>query len=134
MGASNLEADMVLGAGGAQGDGAAIDGHLLPLPFRVDVWPDGERVLVCPAGETDLATAGQVEQTLVEVLDQGFAHIVVDLGAVSFMDSTAICLLVASDRRARNAGARLSLILGAAGSSRALEIAGVFDHLEVIGR
>lgn len=134
MGACNLQAEMVLGAGGTQRDRAAIDSHLLPLPFRVDVWPDGERVTVYPRGEIDLATAGQVERTLVDVLDQGFGHIVVDLGAVSFMDSTAICLLVATDRRARNAGARLSLILGAAGSSRALEIAGVFDHLEVIGR
>jgi anti-anti-sigma factor len=109
---------------------AAHDGAV----FRVDVRPDRDRVLVCPIGEIDLATAGAVEQPLLELLDQGFGHVVVDLRAVTFLDSSGVRLLVVAHERARRADARLSLILGSTGSSRALEISGLLDVLEVVDR
>ncbi|MEA2395719.1 MAG: hypothetical protein QOJ82_3610 [Solirubrobacteraceae bacterium] len=119
--------------GAAEPDVAlAVDHEHVDDGFRVDVRPDRDRVLVCPIGEIDLATAGAVEQPLLELLDQGFGHVVVDLRAVTFLDSSGVRLLVVAHERARRADARLSLILGSTGSSRALEISGLLDLLEVV--
>jgi anti-anti-sigma factor len=112
----------------------AVDGERVDDGFRVDVRPDRRRVLVCPIGEIDLATAGDVEQHVAELLDEGFGHVVVDLRGVSFLDSSGVRLMVVAHERARRAGARLSLILGSPRSARALELSGVLDVLEIIDR
>jgi stage II sporulation protein AA (anti-sigma F factor antagonist) len=91
-------------------------------------------VLVRPVGEIDIASAGTLECRVAELTEAGFAHVVLDLRRVSFMDSTAIRLLLIEHERARVAGSRFSVILGNARVCRPLQIAGVVEHLDVVDR
>lgn len=96
--------------------------------------PDRERVVVAPAGEIDLATAPRMQRDVVELLERGFTRVVVDLRAVEFLDSQGIRALMLAHNRARELGATMLVVLGAAeGPRRALEISGVLAHLEIAG-
>ena len=103
-----------------------------PAELQITVTRETKRAMVAPIGEIDLATVSQVELQLLELADEGFRHLVLDLRAVSFLDSTMIRLLVDQDRRAAMAGGRFSVILGAPQVCRPLRIAGVIDRLDVV--
>ena len=99
--------------------------------FRVELEPDRERVTVRVVGEIDLATAGDVETPLLELLDSGFDTVVLDLREVSFLDSSGIHVLVSTDRYAASRGARLSILVGTSRGREVLELCGAIDHLDV---
>jgi len=80
---------------------------VLPPPFRCDVQPDRDRVVVRPAGEVDL-----FEAPVLNRLSNGFERIVVDLRLLSFMDSMGVELLLAIRERAHEHGAALALVRG----------------------
>jgi anti-anti-sigma factor len=90
---------------------------------------DDCRYTIAVAGEIDVATAGDVEQELLRAEASGAEQIVLDLSGVTFMDSTAIRLLLAADMRSRSNGSRLSLLRPARMVMRVLRIAGVDDVL-----
>lgn len=102
-----------------------------PHGFRVELKPDGERVTVRVLGEVDLATAGDVEGPLRELLNSGFETVVLDLREVSFLDSSGIGVLISSHRYAQECGARLSIVVGRSRSREVMELSGVIDHLDV---
>ena len=90
---------------------------------------DAGRHTIVLAGEIDIATAGDVEQELLQAEASGADQIVLDLSGVTFMDSTAIRLLLAADMCSRANGSRLSLLRPAGIVMRVLRIAGVDDVL-----
>jgi anti-sigma B factor antagonist len=96
-----------------------------PPPFRVDVWPDGDVVHVCPVGEVDLDTADQVCDRLQQLRSAGFTCLILDLRGVSFLDSTGIRLVLEADAAARADGFEFALIEGPAEVQRAFEIVGL---------
>ena len=98
-------------------------------PFTVDVRPAGEHVVVAPVGELDIATAPELEQKLRELTYAGYAHVVIDLRELDFLDSSGIRLLVARDQLARTDGHDLTLIEGSAAIQRTLRLAGVAELL-----
>ena len=63
-------------------------------PFRCEVIPDGDQVVVRPHGELDMATIGAVEQELRHQRRSGFRTLVLDLSGLSFMDSTGLHLVM----------------------------------------
>ena len=70
---------------------------------------DDRTVLIACEGELDLSTAPQLKWRLVDALEGGRTAIVVDLGDVNFMDSTALGVLVGV-RRSLDVGARLAVV------------------------
>ena len=102
-----------------------------PPAFQIDVRPDRERVLVCPSGDLDLATADTVEAQIQELLERGFDRVVIDLRSVTFLDSTGIRTLIAGHKRARAGGQMLSVILGGLATRRPLELSGMDRVLDV---
>src|SRR4051794_22712159 len=64
--------------------------HAVPAMFRCDVFPERERVRVAAAGELDLETGPQLEQTVRELLAAGFEHVIVDLTELVFLDSSGL--------------------------------------------
>jgi anti-sigma B factor antagonist len=111
-----------------------VGGHDLPTPFEVRLTPDRERLLVAPRGELDLATADRMDATLLEQLDSGFAHVVVDLRELTFIDSTGIRILWQAHRRSELDGTRLSVIPGDGPVNRALLLTGLLEHLNLLDR
>jgi anti-anti-sigma factor len=103
-------------------------------PDILEIKPDRERVIVCPAGDVDLATAANLQDTIVELLERGFDCVAIDLRGVTFLDSSGIRALIVSHNRARELGARTQVILGGRCTRRPLEITGVLDYLDVTTR
>ena len=60
--------------------------------FRCEVVPERDVVRVCAIGSLDMATTPVLEQQLEELRDAGFRRLIIDLGRLSFMDSTG-CIL-----------------------------------------
>jgi anti-sigma B factor antagonist len=69
---------------------------------------DGTAVVTL-RGEVDIATVGQLRQTLMGLLDTGHNRIVLDLAHLYFIDSTGIGVLIGAHRRAAEAGGELVL-------------------------
>ena len=87
-------------------------------------------VVVVPAGEVDLASAGQLRQGLERAESQAPAGLVVDLRDVGFIDSTGIGELVGCHRRCREAGRALAFVVPTGTISKILKVTGmdsVFD-------
>ena len=83
-------------------------------------------VVVEVAGELDLHTAPVLRDRLLDVIDgQGNHFVTVDLGAVAFMDSTAIHVLVQALRLARQRGGDVTLTRVPPPAQRVLDICGL---------
>ena len=76
-------------------------------------------------GEMDVASTGDVEQLLIDVEASDACVIFVDLSTVTFMDSTAIKMLVCAHGRSRDNGNRLALRRPPDSVRRVLDICGV---------
>jgi anti-sigma B factor antagonist len=87
-------------------------------------------VIVSVAGELDLYNAEEVRRALLETLTEGSELLVVDLEGVTFIDSTALGVLIeARSRMTDRSGFRLA----APGLEvrRALEVSGLDRHFVV---
>jgi anti-sigma B factor antagonist len=114
------------------GDSAANECDAVPLPdFGLEVTRDHQRVSLRASGEVDLATADVLEARISHHLDRAGARVVVDLRAVSFIDSSGIRALIAADQRARELRASLSFIIGGGQTRRVLELTGLVDRLHL---
>ena len=90
----------------------------------------GGACVVRLGGELDLYNAGQVRDTLGEACADSPERVVVDLGEVEFIDSTALGVLIEARTRLEN---RRAFLLAAPGleTRRALEISGLDRHFTV---
>jgi anti-sigma B factor antagonist len=90
----------------------------------------GEARVIRLGGELDLYNAHQVREALLEASKDAPERIVVDLGEVEFIDSTALGALIEARTRLNN---RRSFLLAAPGveTRRALEISGLDRHFTV---
>ncbi len=85
--------------------------------------PDGTSVSL--AGEIDIAARDEVVAALASAVAGTAGTVVVDLSAVTFMDSTGIGCLARAGRDLQAGGRRLLLARPTAVVRRVLEIAGV---------
>jgi anti-anti-sigma factor len=83
-----------------------------------------DTVWVLPIGQLDLATVSQLGARVQSVSATGVGHVIIDLRAVSFIDSSGVELLTAIATEARADGWQLSLIQGAPAIRR------VFAHTD----
>lgn len=89
----------------------------------------GGGAVVHVEGELDMATAPRLEEALVET---GFGQrVVIDLTQCTFVDSSALRLLVAAIRDSEAAGGRLEIVAPDPGILKVLEISGVDTMLPV---
>ena len=85
---------------------------------------------VVPGGELDLSNAAALQAQLDELRVAGFAHVMLDLRELTFMDSSGVRLIFREDRRARSAGRRFSLIAGNPQVQRVLSVCGLQERLD----
>ncbi|HUB73772.1 MAG TPA: STAS domain-containing protein [Solirubrobacteraceae bacterium] len=94
-------------------------------PFAVARRDRDERTsVVSVTGELDLSTAPQLKWALVDALEQGRSSLVVDLSLTSFMDSTALGVLVGVNRSLPD-GSRLAIVCHSPALLRIFELSGM---------
>ena len=89
----------------------------------------GTAVVIRLAGELDVYNADQVRAALTGAASAGPSRVVVDLGEVEFMDSTALGVLIEA-RRSLPEGA-LRLASPQLETMRALKVSGLDRHLSL---
>ena len=96
------------------------------LDTRVSVSRFGsDSFVVAVGGELDLHTSERLRDRLGDVLEQGGRHILVDLTGTSFMDSTALGVLVGAAKTLRSTGGHLVLVADDPRVTRVIEITGL---------
>lgn len=83
--------------------------------------------VVCAAGEIDVATAPPLRDRLQSLTAMGKSTVVVDLLGVSFLDSTALGVLVGALKRCRESGGDLPLVITEPRILKVFEITGLTD-------
>jgi anti-sigma B factor antagonist len=96
------------------------------LDARVSISRFGSDCFVVAAGgELDLYTSERLQEKLADALEQGGRRILVDLTGVSFMDSSALGVLVNAAKALRCSGGRLVLVADDPRVTRVFEITGL---------
>lgn len=86
--------------------------------------------LITVGGQLDAAATPRIEQLLCD-LQAGAALVVLDLRSLEFIDSSGAGLILAADRRAREAGGRLVVVQGPE-VAWFLTLTGLDRHLEIV--
>ncbi len=102
-------------------------------PFAIDVDELEDRIVVVPRGELDMASAPELEQTIMPRLEQA-AWVLLDLRSLDFIDSSGLRVVVGAHRSAEERGGRFTCVRGEAGSTvhRIVEIAGIDGVIEMV--
>jgi anti-sigma B factor antagonist len=98
-------------------------------PFNCNVTPQRDHVIVAPRGELDMATVGAVEQELRRLREAGFGSVVLDLGGLSFMDSSGLHLVIRWTAEASRDGFEFTLEPGPPAIQRIFDLAALADTL-----
>jgi anti-sigma B factor antagonist len=102
----------------------------LPL-FEIATTYDGGISILSLSGELDLATASTLREHLVTALNGGATEVICDLEGVTFMDSTALSVLISGHRKARAAGIAFALLAPQPQVDRLLDISGLKSYMTV---
>jgi len=86
---------------------------------------DDERHVVAVRGEIDLFTAPDLKTTLLGAIDAGRSRIVVDLSETTFLDSTALGVLIGAVKRLRARDGALTIVNTDANIAKTFEITGL---------
>ena len=82
----------------------------LSLSTRNVSGPGGDRTVVEVGGEIDVYTAPKLREQLVELVNDGNYHLVVDMEGVDFLDSTGLGVLVGGLKKVRAHDGSLQLV------------------------
>ena len=104
-----------------------------PTDFDVTVSYEDDEVLVAVRGEIDLYTGPMFWERMSAALDGGRTRVVIDIGGVSFMDSTGISVLVMALRRLREDGGVLVVRSPSRSIFKLLELTGIANLVTVEG-
>ena len=97
----------------------------LPTAFGISVSDTDDPPVLAVRGEVDLASAPKLAAAMGELINRGHNQVVVDLGAVEFIDSSGLGVLVGSLKQLRDGGGDLVLCAASAPVSRILELTGL---------
>ena len=86
---------------------------------------DDQRHVVAVSGEIDLFTAPELKSALSEAIESGHTRIVVDLTDTTFLDSTALGVLIGAVKRLRSRDGRLTIVNVDDNIAKTFEITGL---------
>jgi anti-sigma B factor antagonist len=92
---------------------------------------DADRHVVAVRGEIDLFTAPELKQKLTDAIEGGKSRIVVDLTETSFLDSTALGVLIGAVKRLRSRDGALVIVNIDQNIAKTFEITGL-DQISTI--
>ena len=99
-------------------------------PFEVTVQRDDAVATVVVSGELDLATVPRLSATVTEHSDASL--LVLDLNAVTFIDSSGVRVLIEADRACTGSGSRLVVLAGDGPVRRLLDLCELDGRLAVV--
>jgi anti-sigma B factor antagonist len=99
--------------------------------LTVDVIEAGSTVTVSVTGEVDSSSAPVLRAELDSVLGAGPAEVVVDLCAVTFLDSAGLAVLAGAHRRSGADDVRLRVLASGRAVIRPMKITGLWELLGV---
>lgn len=86
---------------------------------------EGSWAIVDAEGEVDVYTAPKLRERIIELIDQGHYQVVVNLEAVTFMDSTGLGVLVGGLKRVKEHDGTLALVTTSRPVLRVLTLTGL---------
>jgi anti-anti-sigma factor len=98
-------------------------------PFAIESVRDADTARLKLSGELDLASVSRVEQAVDASLAQGARKLVLDLGDVSFVDSSGLRLFVVLNQRAISEGWKLSLTRPQEQAMKVFVVSGLEENL-----
>lgn len=101
--------------------------------FEVAESDRGGTPVLAVRGEVDVSTAPELRERLLALAERGATLAVVDLSLVSFVDSTALGVLVSGVKRLRSAGGDLRLVVTEPRIAKVFEITGLTDVFKIYG-
>lgn len=107
--------------------------------FQIEESTSGGLPVVAVSGEIDVATAPQLRECLHRVIAEGSSTIVLDILGVTFLDSTALGVLVGALKRCRELGGELHVVVADPRIVKIFEITGltnvftITDSLQAAG-
>jgi anti-sigma B factor antagonist len=98
----------------------------MPPDFAVTEHPiDDQRHVLAVRGEIDLFTAPELKQVLAESIEAGRIRIIVDLTDTTFLDSTALGVLIGAVKRLRSREGALAIVNTDENIAKTFEITGL---------
>jgi anti-sigma B factor antagonist len=98
----------------------------MPPEFQLTQEPiDDRRGVVAVAGEIDLFTAPELKTALGEAIEGGRTRLVVDLTRTTFLDSTALGVLIGAVKRVRSSDGALTIVNTDPNIAKTFEITGL---------
>jgi anti-anti-sigma factor len=98
-------------------------------PFTCQVSREDGQAIVSPRGELDMSTVGAVEKELKELRSAGVDTILLDLGGLTFMDSSGLHLVTRWVNEASKDGFEFELEPGPPAVQRIFDLTAVSDSL-----
>lgn len=97
--------------------------------FQIESASESERGRLKLQGELDLASVTRVEQAVDAMLAEGVRTLVLDLGGISFVDSSGLRLFIVLDQRARVEDWKLTLTRPQEQAMTVFVVSGLEDNL-----
>ena len=105
----------------------------MPPEFAVTEHPiDSERHVLAVRGEIDLFTAPELKQVLAESIEAGRVRIIVDLTETTFLDSTALGVLIGAVKRLRSRDGALAIVNVDENIAKTFEITGLDQMFTIL--
>ena len=86
---------------------------------------DEQRHVVAVRGEIDLFTAPELKAALTDAIEEGRTRVVVDLSDTTFLDSTALGVLIGAVKRLRSRDGRMTIVNVDPNIAKTFEITGL---------
>ena len=86
---------------------------------------DDATELVAVSGELDMSNSPELRRRVTAALRGGRACVVIDLGRLTYMDSSGLAALIAAHQATTARGGRLALVIGSDSVRRTLQVRGL---------
>ncbi|TQN28700.1 anti-sigma B factor antagonist [Haloactinospora alba] len=80
------------------------------MDLKLDHYTEGDTEIVVVEGEIDVYTAPRLRELLIDLVNKGNFHLVVNMEKVEFLDSTGLGVLVGGLKRVRAHDGTLDLV------------------------
>ena len=101
-------------------------------PFRLDARQAGATLFLSLAGEFDWAVTGRVEGALEDVNGQALEQVVFDLTDLTFIDITALKVILKTQERAHAAGFQMRVVRPRGLANRIFTLTRAAETLEMV--